>query len=248
MFNKDGLPVEIHWTLLEEDEPFSIDIEGLWQRAQPVTVAGVECLALSPEDLLAHLCLHLTYQHNLSIGLKGILDVVDVLWHFKDQLDWDRFLATTRVWQSQRVVWLTFSLVQAFSAAVIPDHVLTALQPVEPEPWIIDQAVAQILEADPNRGGLTPDLANFSKTQGILSKIKIGLERVFLPRKIIARLYNLPPNSAKILMGYLLRVKDLSRGYGKDVFSDKAQSSSWQTIVTKEEERVKLQLWLGSQK
>ncbi len=33
MINPDGLPVEIHWTLLEEDEPFTIDAQGLWDRA-----------------------------------------------------------------------------------------------------------------------------------------------------------------------------------------------------------------------
>jgi len=39
---KDGAPiVELHWTILEEEEPFHIHVEGLWARSQPVEIAGV---------------------------------------------------------------------------------------------------------------------------------------------------------------------------------------------------------------
>jgi hypothetical protein len=243
----EGLPLEIHWTLLEEDEPFNIDTAELWQRAIPAKVAGVEVLALSPEDFAAHLCLHFTYQHHLSLGLKGLLDVADVLRHFQGQFDWDRFLSIVSSWQCQRVAWLTLSLVREFSAVSIPDEVIIVLQPVGIETWVIEQARTQIIEDNSTRAGVTPDLAEFSEANSFFSKLKIGMSRVFLPRRVIARLYNLRPNSPEILKGYFLRVKDLSRGYGNRVWNPEPQSVEWKNVVAQEQERMKLFAWMGGE-
>ena len=57
-FTRSGFTVEPHWNIVYPTSPFKMDIAGLWVRARPATVAGVEVLALSPEDLLLHLCLH----------------------------------------------------------------------------------------------------------------------------------------------------------------------------------------------
>jgi hypothetical protein len=66
---KKGAPiVELHWTILEEEEPFSIDVEAMWARSVPAEIAGVGVRGLSVEDLLLHLSLHLTYQHRLAGG------------------------------------------------------------------------------------------------------------------------------------------------------------------------------------
>ena len=247
MVNHDGLPLEIHWRLLEEDEPFIIDTAELWQRAIPAKVAGVDVLALSPEDFAAHLCLHFTYQHYLSLGLKGLLDVADVLRHFQGQFDWDLFLSIVSNWQCKRVAWLTLSLVREFSTVSIPDEVIIVLQPVGIETWVIQQARTQFLMHDSTRVEVTPDLAEFSEANKFLLKFKIGMSRVFLPRRVIARLYNLHPNSPEILKGYFFRVKDLSRRYGNRVWNPKPQSLQWKKVVAEEQERMKLCAWMGKE-
>jgi len=63
MQKEGGAMVEVHWTLLEEDEPFTIDADALWERTVPARIANLDALALSVEDLVLHLCLHLAYQH-----------------------------------------------------------------------------------------------------------------------------------------------------------------------------------------
>jgi hypothetical protein len=52
------VPLEVHWQLERPSRPFAIDLEGLWQRAMPATIAGVDTLILAPEDGLVYLCLH----------------------------------------------------------------------------------------------------------------------------------------------------------------------------------------------
>lgn len=245
MFNGDGLPLEIHWTLLEEDEPFSIDIEDVWQRAMQVKVAGTECLALCPEDLLGHLCLHFSYQHSLDGGLKGLLDVADVLWKRNNAIDWLRFLSLVKTWQSQRVVWLTFSLLKRFSLANIPDEVLSALLPDGANAWVIDQARAQVMDSHKRMGDVTPALVTYSQSKNILSRIKIGLSRVFVPQGVIARLYQLNPNSPLILKGYYFRLRDLIRMYGKHLLRAKAEPSAWSDQLLAEQARLRLRSWLA---
>jgi len=112
IINPDGLPVEIHWTILEEDEPFTINAESLWARAVPAKVAGVNALALSPEDLILHLCLHLAYQHSFNLGLRGLYDIAEVLRHFEGQVNWRALVLIAHDWGSERVTWLTLTLVR----------------------------------------------------------------------------------------------------------------------------------------
>ena len=102
MVLSDGTHVEIHWTLLEENEPFTIAMDGVWERAVPAQINGVEVLAEGIEDLLLHLCVHMTYQHYLSLGLKGMLDIALVLQRYQEQLDWTRFVALCKQWQAEK--------------------------------------------------------------------------------------------------------------------------------------------------
>jgi hypothetical protein len=52
------VPLEVHWHLERPIRPFAIDLEGMWQRAKPATIAGVNTLTMAPEDGLTYLCLH----------------------------------------------------------------------------------------------------------------------------------------------------------------------------------------------
>jgi len=122
-----------------------------------------------------------------------------------------------------------------------------ALQPVRIEAWALEQARIQIVDANSTRTGLTPDLAEFSKADNFFSKLKIGFSRVFLPKRVIARLYNLRPNSPEIFKGYFLRFKDLFRGYGQRVWHPELHSSNWSDLVRQEEMRVKLRTWLSEE-
>ena len=79
----DGLPtasVELHWHLESPLWPFHVDLEGLWMRAVPATVAGVRTKVLSAEDTLLHLCVH-ACKHKLTAGLRAYCDIAEVLRH-----------------------------------------------------------------------------------------------------------------------------------------------------------------------
>lgn len=217
MINRQGLPVEIHWTILGEDQPFAIDVAGLWERAVPVKIAGVDVLSLSPEDLLLHLCLHLGYQHHLSLGLRGLYDISKVLHNNDKLLDWQKMVSIARKWGVDRVVWLTLSLAQDLLYAEIPWQVLSDLQPTEIEPWVLPSAQEILLGKQPGRLPMTPDLAALALEKGFFERVRLMFSRVFLPKLTLARLYGVPPTSLRIYGCYFRRIRELLSFYGPSV-------------------------------
>ena len=52
--------VELHFQI-DTDTQQEPDILGFWERSQTIEINGQKARALTPEDLLVHLCLHLTH-------------------------------------------------------------------------------------------------------------------------------------------------------------------------------------------
>ena len=212
-----GALVELHWTMLEEDEPFTIDADALWQRTLPAKIANVDALALGIEDLILHLCLHLTYQHFLNLGLRGLLDIALVIHNFRPEIDWQKLIRIAQSWGAERVTALTLKLVETELGIPIPVDIFTALVPEGIEPGLLEYARLQLLDRVWFEDQFTPDLVEMSAKKGLLAKVKIGLQRVFIPRLALARIYNVSPTSPKILWFYVERLNYLVRSYGKTV-------------------------------
>ncbi|MCI5146342.1 MAG: hypothetical protein D3923_12645, partial [Candidatus Electrothrix sp. AR3] len=95
---QNSSPVELHWNIEWPTAPFTIDVEGLWERAQPVSIAGVEVLGLSPEDLLLHLCLHTSYRHLYKNGLRSFCDMRETIRYYRNEIDWEQVGLRAHEW------------------------------------------------------------------------------------------------------------------------------------------------------
>jgi len=242
MFNADGLPVEIHWTILEEDEPFTIDAQGLWDRAVPASIAGVEVLSLSPEDLILHLCMHLSYQHHLK------LDIAKVLEHNKGHVDWTKLVEISKTWGSERVTWLSLMLTEDLLGAQIPPMILEYLQPKEAVPWVLAKAKAQLLQQYVREAVMTPDLAEFATKEGLVSRIKLLLSRVFLPKQTLSRLYGVSPKSIQIYGCYFKRLIYLIIHYGDSLKRVAKKDPQMRLVVENEITIERLKKWMVKNK
>lgn len=67
----------------------TIDSDGLWKRAVPTRVGGIEALRLSTEDKPPNLCLHTALYHGLAHA-RGNDDILNVL-RQRDNVDWAEF-------------------------------------------------------------------------------------------------------------------------------------------------------------
>lgn len=248
MKKESGPLVELHWTLLEEDEPFTIDAEAIWQRTVPARIANADALALGVEDLILHLCLHLAYQHYLNLGLRGLMDIALVIHKFRPKIDWQKLVQISRSWGAERVAALTLKLVETQLNVPIPPDVFSALLPKDIAPDLLENARRQLLERVWFEDPFTPDLVEYSAQKSLFSKIKIGLQRVFISRLALARIYNVPPNSPRILGFYWVRLNYLIRNYGKTVIRLQRGEAGTEPARQKAEISNSLHEWMSPHK
>lgn len=210
---KEGWPlVELHWSILEEDAPFPVDVEGIWQRAVPARVAGADVLAMDKLDLILHLAIHNTYQHKLRGGLRSLYDIALILHQNPDQINWPGLIERASGWKMERVLWLTLCLLRSLLGTEIPQAVMQQLEPQLPDLGVLEEAQRQMVLLD-SEAPLTPDLAALSQTSGLVSRLKLVWSRIFLPRRVLARIYNVNPASPRILWCYARRFGELFKAY-----------------------------------
>lgn len=147
MFKPPGIGIEIHWTITGRVLPFSVDTDGLWERARPASIAGVMVDVLSPEDLLLHLCVH-TASHSclglqlshapFRLGLRPLYDIAAVLQRHQPDLDWQQVQRRATEWQAGKCVYISLRLVKELLRVEAPESVLEFLRPTDfDERWSV---------------------------------------------------------------------------------------------------------------
>jgi len=212
---KNGtIKLDVHCSIADEASSFNIDIDGLWKRARPTTIAGIEVLVLSPEDLLLHSCLHSVYSHFFEYGLRPLCDILETTRYYRDRIDWTKLEHCAVQWNTKNFVYLTLRLARELLAAEVPEELLNALKPKKFDEHLILGATEQVFA---NGDGTTNTLHHNSLKilspepgKTFLGQLMSGL----LSPKTIAERYNLPQNSWKIYLYYPVRLKDLFLKYG----------------------------------
>jgi hypothetical protein len=136
-FERGGASIELHWSIEDDGAPFRIDEEGLWSRAVGVRVAGAQALALAPEDLLLHLCMHAAYGHGwlqFDGGLRPLCDIAFTVRALGSDIDWDTLAARAADWGVQPCAWLALGLAQELLAAPVPPSTLARMAPPQGGP------------------------------------------------------------------------------------------------------------------
>ena len=212
LIKKGHAGFEVHWNLTNPGERYHIDPHGLWERAVPVQIAGCDTLMFSPEDMLLHLCVHASYHHQFTFGLRPFCDIAGVIDHWTP--DWrivvDR--ACDQGWQ--RGVYLALRLAVELAGAAVPIDILEQLQPVDMSETILETTRAQIFTDKYFATSIPTPFAKLLESKRLSDKIKIFWQRVFLPRAVIASAYSVPVNSLRIYVCYLRRFYDVLRRHG----------------------------------
>ena len=211
-----GVVIEVHWDLAEPAGPVRVDLDGLWERASPVTLADVETLALSPEDLILHLCFHAAYQHRFEMGLRPLCDIAETVRRFEEDLDWRRLERTATAWGVARWAYCGLHLAGVMLGARIPESTLDRLKPDDLGP----QSVAVIRDylLGPVPAVHVPVALQWAmRREGIRGRAAALLRGILPTPEELRRIYDLPPGSPRVYPYYLLRPFDLVRRAGADV-------------------------------
>lgn len=200
----------MHWHIERPSQPVTVDIERVWARAVPATVADVDVKVFSPEDVLLHLCLH-TCQDRFIFGLRPFCDVSAILDHADQVIDWDYVQQCADAWRLGSFVYLTLWLAKQLLGAAVPNQVLGALTPRDVDDRLLGWASAEVLAAR----GTSPISREFLQLwAGSTFTERAAVVKRLLSPTVIARAYALPAGSTRVYGYYPRRLKDLLRRYG----------------------------------
>jgi hypothetical protein len=233
---KNHAHFELHWNITNPGTSYSIEPHGLWERAIPAQIAGRNALMLSAEDMLLHLCLHTSYLHPFTFGLRPFCDIAETIDHFGSTLEW-QLLADRAVSQNwQRGIYLALRLAVDLAGALVPDHIMEKLKPIDMSEAIMETARTQILTDKYFATSIPAPFAKLLESRRFTEKIKIFYNRVFLPGDVIANVYGIPENSLKIYFYYLRRLVDVIRRHKSTLTKYQKSDDAVQSLA----ERTKL--------
>ncbi len=244
MVRKGYASFEVHWDVTAPGTSYSIDPQGLWEQAMPVRIAGCDALTLSPEDLLLHLCVHTSYQHQFAFGLRPSCDIAETISHFLPVLNWQAIVerAALRGWQ--RGAYLALRLARELAGADVPPDILERLRPADVTEGILETAHAQILAYNGFSVPVHISLAKLLESRRLRDRIRIVWQRIFLPRAVLATLYSVPADSARIYGCYPRRVIDILCRHGHTLRKFRAQDAPLRSLV---ERTNRIAVWLSGQ-
>jgi hypothetical protein len=211
---KDTLPVEIHWSLVNPNSPFDIDIADLWARARLENIAGVNVLVLSLEDLLISICIHAAYSHNFSFGISPFIDIAKVVQHYRSAIDWQAIVERAIEWRATKPVFLGLYLTQDLLKISIPDDALAALSPNDFELKTANWAKRAILGGDVSPI-LSSEISNLGEAKSVYEIAAIIFRRIFVPQKELDVMYPSLGRFPRLIIGYPKRFWDLCIRYGR---------------------------------
>ena len=239
----NAVPVEVHWNIFDPEVPFNPDVDGLWQRAKPCAVAGVETKTLCLEDLLLHLSIHGTYHHCFDMGLIKLYDIDLLLRRHGDTIDWKGLFKRAEEWGFDRCLLLTLRIVVDLFGTYLPRDVASVVQNAEFGPEVLSLAADQLFQERKDTI-LSPTMTDLVEKKGMFKKTVFLTSRLFPSKKEIARMYPVSPLSPKIYMYYPVRVKDLLYRYGKGFWKVIQGNKSALHTLSQKQKKAKLKMWM----
>ena len=144
-------------------------------------IAEVETLALSPEDLLLHLCQH-SANHTHVICMRMLCDIGEVIRRFKDDLNWPELGARAGKWGMLRAVYVLLRLARELLKATVADDWLDSIRPDDFDQHYLALIRRQIVSDHPEilKSGIGQTAARFKGLAGASSKTAFIFKRLFL--------------------------------------------------------------------
>lgn len=128
LFNPNKIvKIEIHHNIIPPSNPFAVNIDEFWQRAQPAKIANTDVLILSPEDLILHLSLHISYCDQFVGRIKGLCDILEVVRHYQGKINWNQITTEIHKYKIGKFVYYPLYFAKELLDADIPSHVLSEL-------------------------------------------------------------------------------------------------------------------------
>ncbi len=187
--------LDVHWNLVAfwwVHYTTRLDLEAVWQAAQPITLHGLPVLQLCPEDTLIHLCLHAGLSHSYA-HLPNFIDIDRCLATYPD-LDWDRLWRRAGEFQVRVPTYFGLLFTRELLNTPIPDQVLARLSPSAARRWAVNRLVhprAVILGDKPPLSRRSRYLLHLALTDSLSGLARLARGLFFPPTDWLAARYAL---------------------------------------------------------
>jgi hypothetical protein len=118
---RDGVLVELHWSLGGPDFPLSS--AEVFAHAKKIVISGAQALTLSPEDFLLYHLYHAVYHHAV-LKLIWLMDIVKITTSWKEEIKWERFWEKAKALNLAPGVGLGLREANEVLGAYVPNEIL----------------------------------------------------------------------------------------------------------------------------
>jgi hypothetical protein len=218
--NEQGVLIEIHWELTEGYFNFPIDVERLWDRLVPVTIAGRRVMTLSPEDSLLIVCVHSS--KHLWSRLGWISDVARLI-ESHCEMNWPAVIDHAARLGSKRMLSLGLFLAAELLGALVPEQVRKTLHSDSTVGALAADVVKRLFEERTNPPGILEgallhlrmrerlrDRTRYLLRLGLMTTVG-DLTAIRIPRRLFFLYYPLRPLRLAAKYGRRLLARVLQR-------------------------------------
>ncbi len=135
--------IDLHFAI--DNFKFSVDLDELWQRSQPILISGVEARTLSLEDHINHLCYHTAF-HHIFICLKHLIDIHLFIETFHKEINWDTVYQIAVAWGNLHNLSLVLDVLNHLTGFEIPAEIQNKLPEehsrIDAASWAVNQILA----------------------------------------------------------------------------------------------------------
>ena len=196
-FTRPGRPsVEVHVTLTPPHSPCAMAMDVFWDRARSADFGGLTALTLSPEDLLLHLCLHFSINHQFSIlEMKNLCDISETIRRHNADIDWKALGDRCREYGIGRYVYCTLRLASELLGAQLRPEDLNSIGNEDADTpttgiladLLLDEAAIPLPDA----------LEQMDREEGLAPKALVLARSIVPPLSYLVRKYGVTGTAAR---------------------------------------------------
>jgi len=205
---KNKTVLEIHGYVADD---FKNDAPLLWENAIASTNKTHHHLTLELEDLLIHLCVHISHGDLFKIDLRHYLDIYLILRKYKEAIHWDKVIQRSQERNCFNGAAIVLAIVGELFRIDIPEIFKHNVNNDEKAKQTIAYALEFLWMYDRSSKGYKEYKTKVSAPHHNVSLFKKGLIRFFLNKEELAFNYSLDKNSFKVYFYYPVRFVDLLR-------------------------------------
>lgn len=199
--------VHLHWHLINTNWPVDfivdrIDMRSIWYSVEPLNIAGVDSLALSPEHLLIYLSQH-SFIHSQKLILLS--DIAEVIRFYNHRLDWDLVRE-----EAERFNLLYIVYHSLFFVSRALNFEIASLGKLRPKKYNLFARILSLFISKGLRGYELSYFVYLSQYQGFLNKLRF-IKKTLLPSSyVMAHRFNLNSSQIKAFHYYQRIINKLS--------------------------------------